>query len=206
MPFDLWLGFLLAALVISVTPGPGAVTSMSAGLQYGYWVALRAILGLQAALLIQLMVVAAGLGVLLATSAFVFDLVKLAGAAYLIWLGIEKWRAPIAGIDQAGVAPAPANGLFWQGLLVNLSNPKAILFIAALVPQFVDAGSPQWPQFLLIGITMCAVDILVMSGYALLVSRLRRWLRDARALRTQNRLFGGFFITAGILLGASSRH
>ncbi|MEF8722643.1 homoserine/homoserine lactone efflux protein [Candidatus Accumulibacter phosphatis] len=206
MPFDLWLGFLLAALVISVTPGPGAVTSMSAGLQYGYWVALRAILGLQAALLIQLMVVAAGLNVLLATSAFVFDLVKLAGAAYLIWLGIEKWRAPIAGIDQAGVVPAPANGLFWQGLLVNLSNPKAILFIAALVPQFVDAGSPQWPQFLLIGITMCAVDILVMSGYALLVSRLRRWLRDARALRTQNRLFGGFFIIAGLLLGASSRH
>jgi homoserine/homoserine lactone efflux protein len=206
MPFDLWLGFLLASLVISVTPGPGAVTSMSAGLQYGYWVALRAILGLQAALLIQLMVVAAGLNVLLATSAFVFDLVKLAGAAYLIWLGIEKWRAPIAGIDQAGVVPAPANGLFWQGLLVNLSNPKAILFIAALVPQFVDAGSPQWPQFLLIGITMCAVDILVMSGYALLVSRLRRWLRDARALRTQNRLFGGFFIIAGLLLGASSRH
>jgi homoserine/homoserine lactone efflux protein len=179
---------------------------MSAGLQYGYWVALRAILGLQAALLIQLMVVAAGLNVLLATSAFVFDLVKLAGAAYLIWLGIEKWRAPIAGIDQAGVVPAPANGLFWQGLLVNLSNPKAILFIAALVPQFVDAGSPQWPQFLLIGITMCAVDILVMSGYALLVSRLRRWLRDVRALRTQNRLFGGFFIIAGLLLGASSRH
>jgi homoserine/homoserine lactone efflux protein len=74
------------------------------------------------------------------------------------------------------------------------------------VPQFVDPGSPQWPQFLLIGITMCAVDILVMSGYALLVWRLRRWLRDARALRMQNRLFGGFFITAGLLLGASSRH
>lgn len=206
MAFDLWLAFLLAAMVISVTPGPGAVTSMSAGLQYGYWVALRAILGLQTALLIQLAVVAAGLGVLLATSAAVFDLVKLAGAAYLIWLGVQKWRSPMSGVGEAGLVPAPPNGLFLQGLLVNLSNPKAILFIAALVPQFVDPAGPQWPQFLLIGITMCAVDILVMSGYALLVWRLRRCLRSARALQTQNRLFAGFFITAGIVLGASSRH
>lgn len=206
MSVDLWLGFLLAAIVISVTPGPGAVTSMSAGLQYGYGIALRAIFGLQAALLIQLAIVAAGLGVLLATSAFVFDLVKLAGATYLIWLGIQKWRAPISAVGETGFAAVAPNGLFLQGLLVNLSNPKAILFIAALVPQFVDPGSPQWPQFLLIGITMCAVDIFVMSGYALLVWRLRRWLRDARALRMQNRLFGSFFVTAGILLGASSRH
>lgn len=107
MAFDLWLAFLLAAMVISVTPGPGAVTSMSAGLQYGYWVALRAILGLQTALLIQLAVVAAGLGVLLATSAAVFDLVKLAGAAYLIWLGVQKWRSPMSGVGEAGLAPAP---------------------------------------------------------------------------------------------------
>jgi homoserine/homoserine lactone efflux protein len=206
MSVDLWLGFLLAAIVISLTPGPGAVTSMSAGLQHGYWVALRAILGLQAALLIQLVIVAGGLGVLLATSALVFDLVKIAGAAYLIWLGIQKWRTPISAVGETGVAPVAPSGLFLQGLLVNLSNPKAILFIAALVPQFVDPGSPQWPQFLLIGLTMCAVDMVVMSGYALLVWRLRRWLRDARALRMQNRLFGGFFITAGLVLGASSRH
>jgi homoserine/homoserine lactone efflux protein len=206
MSVDLWLGFLLAAIVISLTPGPGAVTSMSAGLQHGYWVALRAILGLQAALLIQLVIVAGGLGVLLATSALVFDLVKIAGAAYLIWLGIQKWRTPINAVGETGVAPVAPNGLFLQGLLVNLSNPKAILFIAALVPQFVDPGSPQWPQFLLIGLTMCAVDMVVMSGYALLVWRLRRWLRDVRALRMQNRLFGGFFITAGLVLGASSRH
>ena len=206
MAFDLWLAFLLAAIVISVTPGPGAVTSMSAGLQYGYWVALRAILGLQTALLIQLAIVAAGLGVLLATSAPVFDLAKLAGAAYLIWLGVQKWRSPMSGVGEAGLVPAPPNGLFLQGLLVNLSNPKAILFIAALVPQFVDPVGPQWPQFLLIGITMCAVDILVMSGYALLVWRLRRCLRGAQALQAQNRLFAGFFIAAGIVLGASSRH
>ncbi|WP_291994895.1 homoserine/homoserine lactone efflux protein [Candidatus Accumulibacter sp. ACC003] len=205
MAFDLWLGFLLAAILISVTPGPGAVTSMSASVQYGYRLALRAIVGLQAALLIQLAIVAAGLGALLATSPFAFDLLKSAGAAYLIWLGIQKWRAPVTGIDQQTALPGRPEGLFVQGLLVNLSNPKAILFIAALVPQFVDPATSQWPQFALIGITMCTVDTLVMSGYALLVWRLRRWLRDARAVRMQNRLFGGFFITVGVVLLASGR-
>ena len=205
MSFDLWLGFLLAAIVIAISPGPGAVTSMSAGLQYGYWTALRAIMGLQIALLIQLSVVAAGLGALLAASVFAFDVLKIAGAGYLVWLGWRKWREPVARLEEGGALPS-ANGLFLRGLLVNLSNPKAVIFIAALVPQFVDPLRAQWPQFLVIGCTMCAVDTVVMSAYALLVSRLRRRLRDARALRTQNRVFGSFFITAGVLLAASGRH
>jgi len=178
---------------------------MSAGLRHGYGAALRAILGLQAALIVQLAVVAAGLGALLATSAWAFDFVKFSGAAYLIWLGIQKWRAAPHEMDASTVALAP-RGLFVQGLLVNLSNPKAIVFVAALVPQFIDPARPQWPQFLIIGLTMCAVDTLVMSGYALLVARLRRWLHDPSALRAQNRLFGGIFVVAGLLLATSSRH
>lgn len=205
MSLTLWLGFLATVGVIAVSPGPGAVTSMSAGLRYGYWTALRAILGLQAALIIQLAIVAAGLGALLATSAWAFDIVKFSGAGYLIWLGIQKWRSAPQEIDETGVPVAP-RGLFLQGLLVNLGNPKAIIFVAALVPQFIDPSLPQWPQFLIIGLTMCSVDTLVMSGYALLVSRLRRWLHDPQALRAQNRLFGGVFVAAGFLLATSSRH
>lgn len=204
MSFDLWLGFLLAAILIALTPGPGAVTSMSAGLQYGYWLALRAIMGLQAALLVQLAIVAAGLGALLAVSGFAFDLVRMLGAGYLVWLGLRKWSAPPV-TRTPDAALGPVNGLFVQGLLVNLSNPKAILFMAALVPQFVEPSGEQWPQFLLIGATMCTVDTIVMSGYALLVSRLRHWLCDERALRLQNRVFGACFISAGVLLAASGR-
>jgi len=205
MSFSLWLGFLAAAIVIAVSPGPGAVTSMSAGLRYGYGAALRAILGLQAALLIQLAIVAGGLGALLATSALAFDIVKIAGAAYLIWLGVQKWRAAPQPIGAAD-APVASRNLFLQGLLVNLSNPKAIVFIAALVPQFVDPTRPQWPQFLIIAATMCAIDTVVMSGYALLVARLRPWLNGARALRAQNRVFGGVFVGAGVLLASSAHH
>jgi len=204
LSLTLWLGFLATVLAIAVSPGPGAATSMSAGLRYGYWAALRAILGLQAALLLQLAIVAGGLGALLATSATAFEIVKFAGAAYLIWLGVHKWRSRPDAIDESGVLLAP-RGLFVQGLLVNLSNPKAIIFVAALVPQFVDPSRPQWPQFLIIGLTMCAVDTLVMSAYALLVSRLRRWLHDPQALRAQNRFFGGIFVSAGVLLATSAR-
>lgn len=204
MSLTAWLGFLLAAIIIAVTPGPGAVTSMSTGLRHGYGAALRAIAGLQTALLIQLAIVAGGLGALLAASTLAFDVIKFLGAAYLIWLGVQKWRAPAVAIDENGVVLAP-RGLFWQGLLVNLSNPKAILFVAALVPQFIDPAQPQAPQFGLIAFTMCAVDILVMSCYALLAARLGGWLHDPRALQAQNRVFGGLFCTAGTLLALSSR-
>jgi len=91
-------------------------------------------------------------------------------------------------------------------LLVNLTNPKAIVFIAALVPQFIDPTRSQWPQFLIIALTMFSVDVLVMSCYALLATRLRRWLHDPKALKAQNRFFGGVFVGAGVLLAASGRN
>lgn len=205
MTLSLWLGFLLAATLIAISPGPGAATSMSVGLRHGYGSALRAICGLQMALIIQLGVVAAGLGALLATSATAFDALKLIGAAYLIWLGVQKWREDPIPVGTDGIPEAP-NGLFLQGLLVNLTNPKAIVFMAAFTPQFIDPSRPQLPQFLIIGLTMCGVDTIVMSCYALLATRLRGWLHSPKSLRGQNRFFGGVFVGAGALLAASSRN
>ena len=139
----LWLGFLLAAIMIAVTPGPGAVLSMSTSMRHGYWSALVAILGLQAAILVHLTVVAVGFGALIAASETAFSVVKFIGAAYLIWLGVQKWRSPPVPVDAEQV-PARRGGLFLQGLLVNLTNPKAIIFIGALVPQFIDPGRSQF--------------------------------------------------------------
>ena len=209
MTLSVWLGFLVAAILIAVSPGPGAVTAMSAGSRYGYAKALRVVCGLQVALLIQLSIVAAGVGTLLATSALAFHAIKLIGAAYLIWLGVQKWRASAAEIDAVGELddkgrPLEAGGLFLQGLLVNLSNPKAVVFIAALTPQFIDPTRPQWPQFMIIGLTMSAVDSIVMSAYALLAGSLRGWMHGTAAKTAQNRFFGGIFIVAGVVLAASS--
>ena len=207
MSWTMWLAFLAAALVIAVSPGPGAVLSMSTGLRYGYAAALRAIAGLQIALLLQLCVVALGLGAVLATSEAAFAVVKFAGAAYLIWLGVQKWRSPPEPIggDGEGQRVQSRRQLYAQGILVNLTNPKAIVFIAALVPQFIVPDQPQWPQFAIIGATMVAVDTMVMSCYALLATRFRPLLRNPRLLRLQNRIFGGLFVGAGAMLAASSR-
>ena len=207
MSWTMWLAFLAAALVIAVSPGPGAVLSMSTGLRYGYGAALRAIAGLQIALLLQLGVVALGLGAVLATSETAFAVVKFAGAAYLIWLGVHKWRSPPEPIggDGEGQRVQSRRQLYAQGILVNLTNPKAIVFIAALVPQFIVPDRPQWPQFAIIGATMVAVDMMVMSSYALLATRFRPLLHNPRLLRLQNRIFGGLFVGAGALLAGSSR-
>ena len=199
-----WLGFLFAAILIAITPGPGAVLSMSTGLRYGYRSALVAILGLQTAIVVHLIIVAVGFGALLAASKTAFELVKFLGAAYLIWLGIQKWRAPPVPIGKAG-ASLPTQGLFLQGLLVNLTNPKAIIFIGALVPQFVDPAQGLLLQYLQIAATLCMTDIVVMSTYALAALRMGHWLYSPHRIRLQNRFFGGLFVTAGALLAISSR-
>jgi homoserine/homoserine lactone efflux protein len=204
MEFTTWLTFLLAAILIAISPGPGAATSMSVGLRHGYWAALRAIGGLQMALIVQIGIVAAGLGALLAASSTAFNVIKFVGAAYLIWLGIQKWRDIPRAIEE-GVGGECPGSLFMQGFFVNLTNPKAIVFIAALTPQFIDPARPQWLQFLVIAATMCGVDTIVMSCYALMAARLRRWLNDQRSQRAQNRFFGGVFVGAGVLLAASGR-
>lgn len=206
MTLAVWLGFLLAAILIAVTPGPGAVISMSTGMRHGYWAALTAILGLQAAILLHLLIVALGLGALLAASETAFALVKFIGAAYLVWLGIQRWRAtPLPADATPDASPVLSKSLFLQGLMVNLTNPKAIVFIGALVPQFVDPVKEQVGQYLLIAVTLCLTDVLVMSCYALAASRLGCWMRDPAAIRSQNRLFGGLFISAGAILAVSSR-
>lgn len=205
MYFTGWAAFLLASVVIAVSPGPGAVVCMSTGLRYGYGATLRAIGGLETALLIQLAIVFAGLGALLAASTAAFTVIKLAGAAYLVWLGVQKWRSSV-DVDGADATDlAPARSLFLQGLLVNLTNPKAIIFMAALVPQFIDPRAPQWTQFAIMGFTMVAVDTVVMSAYSMLAARFRPLLHNAAALRTQNRIFGGLFVGAGAFLASASR-
>ena len=155
------------------------------------------------ALVVHVAIVALGLGALLAASETAFAVLRLIGAAYLVWLGIQKWRAPV--VPAAAASPVLRNGLFLQGLLVNLTNPKAIIFVGALVPQFIDPGEAQLQQYLLIAATLCATDILVMSAYALTGRQLGRWLRDPQAIRAQNRAFGGLFVAAGALLAFSSR-
>lgn len=207
MTLETWLAFFVACWVISLSPGAGAVASMSAGLRYGflrgYWNAL----GLQLALLMQIAVVAAGLGAVLATSELAFNLIKWFGVAYLVYLGWKQWVAA-PGEIAAGEGERPLGRpltLVLRGFLVNFSNPKAIVFMLAVLPQFLNPQAPLLSQYLVMGVTMICVDLIVMAGYTGLAARVLGALRSPRQQRLMNRTFGALFIGAAALLASVRR-
>jgi homoserine/homoserine lactone efflux protein len=206
METNIWLAFLVASLLISISPGAGAVNTMSNGLRYGVRDSLPAILGLQLGYGVQILLVGIGLGALLASSSLVFGIVKWLGVAYLVWLGYKKWTEPPVSLHGPADNRDTSLRRFWQAAFVNLTNPKATVFLLALFPQFIDPQAPsQAQQFAIMGGTLIMVDIGVMLGYASLAAQLSRWMKSRRRQVLQNRVFGGMFIGAATLM-ASYRH
>ena len=199
MDWHTWMAFFAAAWLIALSPGSGAVLSMSHGLTYGLRGASVTILGLQIGLLFILVVAGAGIGSLLLASELAFGVVKVLGACYLIYLGWCQWRAGSAGTLGGELQAAPSS---WQrrlmtGALTNATNPKGILFMVAVLPQFMTETRPLWSLLLVMAATLVAVDLIVMHGYAGSASALRRWMQDSRAMRVQNRVFGGLLMLVG---------
>ncbi|WP_288407219.1 LysE family transporter [uncultured Herbaspirillum sp.] len=208
MAYQTWITFFFAACLIAISPGSGAVLSMSHGLNYGVRRTSATILGLEVALVLVLVIAGAGVGSLLVASEPAFNAVKIAGALYLIYLGFSQWRAPVPteqegeAIDAANaVARAQRGQAWWQrcitGFLTNATNPKGIVFMVAVLPQFIDHERPLGLQLLVLGLTMVAVDVVVMHGYAFAASRLQRFFRSQKALKAQNRFFGGVLMLVG---------
>jgi homoserine/homoserine lactone efflux protein len=201
MPLSTWITFVLAAVVIAISPGSGAVLSMASGLAHGVRKASATVLGLQLGLLLIFAIAGAGVGSLLLASELAFSVVKTIGALYLIYLGVSQWRAnpaPAAAVDSAAPAATPAFGRrVLTGFLTNATNPKGIIFMVAVLPQFISRHAPLLPQLLILGATMVTIDTVVMHGYALLASSMQRYFRDARALKKQNRFFGGVLVFMG---------
>ncbi|MGF2733993.1 homoserine/homoserine lactone efflux protein [Marinobacter sp. DUT-1] len=205
MTLTLWLTFLVAATLISVSPGAGAVNTMSNGLRYGVKRSLPAILGLQLGYGAQIVLVGAGLGAIVASSATALTVIKWVGVAYLVWLGIQKWREPVVEAVHEDEAAVSHRRQFWNAALVNLTNPKATVFLVALFPQFLIADAPHGPQLITMGTTLILVDCLVMLGYALLASQLFRFMTTPQRQRQMNRVFGGLFVTAAMALASFKR-
>jgi homoserine/homoserine lactone efflux protein len=208
MALETWLAFFVASWLISLSPGAGAISCMAAGIRYGYRKGLWNIAGLQLGILFVLVIVAAGLGALLIASAVAFNVIKWLGAAYLVWLGIQQWRAPVVPVDAdatgVGLGGTPRD-LMLRGFLVNATNPKGIVFMLAVLPQFIDPARPQLPQYAICGATLFFTDLVVMSGYTGLASKVLRLLREPHHIRWMNRTFGGLFVAAGVVLATFKR-
>ncbi|MPN16196.1 Homoserine/homoserine lactone efflux protein [bioreactor metagenome] len=200
MDWHTWVAYFVACWVIAISPGSGAVLCMSHGLSYGVRKTEGTILGLEIGLLFILLVAGAGVGSLLIASEVAFNTVKVLGACYLIYLGFMQWRSGAGSPMEAGGAEAAPMSLrrrVLTGMLTNATNPKGIVFMVAVLPQFMTDTRPLWQQLAVMAATMIAVDVVVMSCYAASASALRRWMRSARAMRNQNRLFGGLLMVVG---------
>jgi len=199
MPFSTWITFVVAGCLIAVSPGSGAVLSMAHGLAYGVRKASATVLGLQIGLLLVFAIAGAGVGSLLLASELAFGVVKTVGALYLVWLGVNQWRAPAApALEGAAATAHPSFGRrVLTGFLTNATNPKGIIFMVAVLPQFISQHAPLLPQLAILGATMLTIDTVVMHGYALLAASMQRFFRDAGAVRKQNRFFGGILVLMG---------
>ena len=188
MELQTWLAFFAACWVISLSPGAGAIASMSSGLQYGFWRGYWNALGLQLGLAVQIAIVGAGVGAILTASATAFFAIK--------WFGVPSDMSDDAAIRPIGKPMA----LVVRGFLVNISNPKALVFMLAVLPQFIDPQAPLLIQYVIIGATMICVDLIVMAGYTGLASKVLRMLRTPKQQKRMNRTFAGLFIGAAAFM------
>jgi homoserine/homoserine lactone efflux protein len=208
MEFATWLTFFAASWAISISPGAGAVAAMSSGVNHGFGRGYFLTFGLVLGIWTQVLVVGLGLGALIATSSLAFAAVKWLGVAYLVWLGIQQWRAPAVPMvaDAAGDAVVmPRRSLVLRGWMVNAVNPKGTVFLLAVVPQFLDLSGDLTLQYAVIAATLGFTDLVVMAGYTALAARMLRLLKAPRQIKMLNRAFGGLFVAAGGLLALFKR-
>ena len=200
-----WLLFCSVALLVTFSPGPAVLLAISNAIAVGPRRAMISSMGNGFGLFIISGVAMAGMGVVLATSATAFMLLKLAGALYLVYLGIKQWRSKASIVAAAPVVQGAANPnsfwkLFRQGLTVALTNPKAILFFSALFPQFITPGEPVAIQFTVLTTSFVACAMLAHLFYANLARLLKTQLATPGRAKLFNRISGGAFVLLGLSL------
>ncbi len=189
--------------MISLTPGAGAINTMSNALVSGFRRSLWGVLGQQLALVIHVIVVAAGVGILVSSSPFLFAMIRYVGAAYLVYLGVRKLLAKAEKNDRGNSLASVESRLsmFRRGLWVNLLNPKAMVFFLAFMPQFIRPQDPLLPQYVILTATVVVIDVIVMWFiFAAGAKQLKHLTTSVRGQLLLNRVFGVLFIAVGILL------
>jgi threonine/homoserine/homoserine lactone efflux protein len=207
MELRTFLLYLATWTLVALTPGPAVMYSMAAATRYGFRGALAGICGIQAGNLVLFTAVALGLGALLATANTAFTVLRIAGAVYLFWLGgrviLRSFRVR-QNVDSTNQETLDSKSAV-QGLLVQITNPKALLFVTALLPQFVDAARPALGQFAILVVTTVCVDALVLSSYALIALFGAKSFRRSRFRIWCERAYGAALLFFGGKLLASRR-
>jgi homoserine/homoserine lactone efflux protein len=199
MSLNTWLVYLVAAIGLSLSPGPNGLLALTHGALHGRRLTLFTIAGGALGFVLVIALSMFGIGALLKSSLVWLQVMKWLGGAYLVWLGIQVWRSAPMGEALAQTATARSGAsLFRQGLLSAVTNPKGILFFAAFLPQFIDPTRSLWLQFLLMAGTFALVEIATELFIASAAHRIRPWLQ--RVGKHFNRACGGVFMAIGVAL------
>ncbi|MBE7417742.1 MAG: LysE family transporter [Ideonella sp.] len=200
MDLHTWLIYLLAAIGLSLSPGPNGLLALTHGALHGRRKALFTIGGGAFGFVAVIALSMFGIGALLQASLVWLTVLKWLGGAYLVWLGIQVWRAPPIGLPASGEAPSSRSGawLFQQGALSALTNPKALLFFAAFLPQFIDPARSLVVQFAVMAGTFAAIEVATEWFIASMAHRISPWLR--RVGKRFNQACGGVFVAIGVAL------
>ena len=200
MELNVWLIYLLAAMGLSLSPGPNGLLALTHGALHGRRMALFTVMGGALGFVAVIALSMFGVGALLQASLGWLTVLKWAGGAYLVWLGIQVWRSPPIQLDLNDAAPNAASGwsLFNQGALSALTNPKALLFFAAFLPQFIDPARSLVTQFIVMAGTFAAIEIVIEALIASMAQRISPWLR--RVSKRFNQVCGGVFVAIGVAL------
>ncbi|PMO45656.1 flagellar biosynthesis protein FlgM [Vibrio splendidus] len=212
MSFDTWIYYLLAVLILTASPGPSSLLCMTKGVQSGFKLSIFTALGSLTAITGILTLSFTGLGVIIASSEVVFNVIKWTGAAYLIYLGWKSLRSSQQDYDNLSNQQPDSKSVkesaaqhYLSGFIVGVSNPKAILFFTALFPQFIDPSIALVPQFTVFALTFAVMELSWLMVYAYLGAKSSNWLFAKGRAKVFNRVTGGVFIGAGALLSTTSR-
>ena len=201
MPFDLWLAFVLASVVMLMIPGPTVMLVVGYAVGRGRASGWATVPGVALGDLSAMTVSMAGAGAILAASATLFTVLKLIGAVYLIWLGIRLWRS---GATMEPAAPVAGGAMFWNAYVVTALNPKSIMFFIAFVPQFMTPDLPMLGQVVILEATFVVLAAINAAAWAMAAGAVRAGVRGRKA-RVVNRVGGGFLIGAGVLSALAGR-
>ncbi len=203
MEITTWLLFMMVAVVAVISPGPAILLSISNSIRYGVSKVVLSSLGNICGLFLLSTAAIFGLGAVLKTSTTLFLVIKIVGAAYLIYLGIRQWRSKTNFFDNAKDASESKQGksnkrFFIEGFLIAMTNPKAILFFTALFPQFIQTQQALMPQFLIMTFTFMSISFVTLVSYGALAKKAKRWLSTGQRAKWFNRTLGSLFVIIGV--------
>ncbi|NQU60643.1 MAG: LysE family transporter [Rhodospirillales bacterium] len=204
MELDTWLTFLAIAIAGPIAPGPNAAFTVGVTTRFGTRSGLTTALGFGTATGIYVALVGLGLGTLLLASAAAFEVLRWIGVGYLVYLGIMFWKATPEADDKTDI-PASASRLYFQAIMISLTNPKAALYFTLVLPPFLSADTPTGPQLFVLALTSVVVSFIVYGTYTLAADQLRRWTPTRSQAVARNRLLGSLFIGAGAALALIDR-